>query len=152
MITTRTAKYKEIQDIIEFQILMARETENLELDREQLTLGVEAVFEDRAKGRFYVAVTENEDVVGCLLTTSEWSEWRNGQVIWIQSVYVKSEYRGQGVFKKLFNHVKSIMEDEKSIRGIRLYAEKENIRAHQVYKSLGMNNDHYYLFELMKDF
>lgn len=152
MISIRTAKFKEINDIIEFQILMARETENLELDREQLTHGVEAVFEDRAKGVYYVAVTENEEVVGCLLTTYEWSEWRNGQVIWIQSVYVKVEYRSQGIFKKLFGHITAMMEEEKSFKGIRLYAEKENIRAHQVYKTLGMNNDHYLMFELMKDF
>ena len=152
MINIRAAKFKEIPDIIEFQILMARETENLELDREQLTHGVEAVFEDRAKGVYYVAVTENEEVIGCLLTTYEWSEWRNGQVIWVQSVYVKVEHRGKGIFKQLFGYIKTIMEGEKSIKGIRLYAEKENIRAHQVYKNLGMNNDHYLLFELMKDF
>lgn len=152
MITVRTAKFKEIETIIEFQVLMARETENLELDREQLKLGVEAVFEDSAKGKYFVAVDDDEKVVGCLLTTYEWSEWRNGQVIWIQSVYVRHEHRGQGTFKKLFNHVKMMMESEKSIKGIRLYAEKENIRAHQVYKTLGMNNDHYLMFELMKEF
>ncbi|MEL7004527.1 MAG: GNAT family N-acetyltransferase [Bacteroidota bacterium] len=152
MNTIRPAKFKEIKDIIEFQILMARETENLELDREQLSHGVEAVFEDRAKGTYYVAVNEAEEVVACLLTTYEWSEWRNGQVIWIQSVFVKAEYRGQGIFKKLFAYIKDIVDQDKTLKGIRLYAEKENIRAHQVYKSLGMNNDHYLMFELMKEF
>lgn len=152
MISIRAAKFKEIQDIIEFQILMARETENLELDRKELTHGVEAVFEDRARGVYYVAVSEEEQVVGCLMTTFEWSEWRNGQVLWIQSVYVKPEYRGQGIFKKLFGHIKNIMNEDKSVKGIRLYAEKDNLRAHNVYQNLGMNNDHYLLFELMKDF
>lgn len=152
MIKIRTAKFKEIDDIVEFQILMARETENIELDRKQLTSGVQAIFEDRAKGIYYAAVDENDNLVGCLLTTYEWSEWRNGQVIWIQSVYVKVEHRSQGIFKQLFAYIKSMMEQDKTLKGIRLYAEKENIRAHHVYKSLGMNNDHYLMFELMKDF
>lgn len=151
MITVRAARYKELDTIVDFQLKMARETEALELDRKQLHKGIEAVFEDYNKGIYYVAEADDE-VVACLLTTPEWSEWRNGTVLWIQSVYVRKGYRGKGVFRKMYEYIKQMVELEDDLKGIRLYVEKNNFNAQKVYQAIGMNGDHYQFFEWMKTF
>ncbi|ELR72822.1 Acetyltransferase, GNAT family [Fulvivirga imtechensis AK7] len=151
MITVRAAKYKELDTIVNFQVKMARETEGLELDQKQLKKGVEAVFEDFNKGAYYVA-EDSDRIVACLLTTPEWSEWRNGTVLWIQSVYVIEDYRGQGVFRTMYEHIKAMVEHDDDMKGIRLYVEKNNLSAQKVYKAIGMNGDHYQFFEWMKTF
>lgn len=149
MSTIRPAKFRELEIIADFQVLMAKETENLDLNKEVILTGIEAVFEDPGKGQYYVAI-ENEDVIGCLLITPEWSEWRNGTVYWIQSVYIKEEHRGKGVFKELYQYIKELVSHEPDLVGIRLYVEKKNTNAQKVYKKLGMNNEHYELFEWLK--
>lgn len=131
---------------------MAHETEDLDLDRDALYKGIAAVFEDPNKGIYYVAVNEKDEVVGCLLTTPEWSEWRNGTVVWIQSVYVRKKFRGQGVFKKMYNFLKEMVEADEQLKGLRLYVEKENVAAQKVYTALGMKDEHYHFFEWMKEF
>ncbi|MDX1627378.1 MAG: GNAT family N-acetyltransferase [Fulvivirga sp.] len=151
MITVRHAKFKELEIITDFQIKMARETEDLDLDQSVVEAGVEAVFEDAAKGIYYVAVNEKEEVLGCLMTTDEFSDWRNGTVIWIQSVYVKPEARKQGVFKALYQHIKDLVVDEEAYKGLRLYVEGHNITAQRAYINLGMTSDHYKMYEWMKE-
>jgi GNAT superfamily N-acetyltransferase len=145
----RKAKFKELETIVDFQILMASETEDMKLDKETLISGVEAVFEDPGKGTYYVA-TEEEVVIACLLITPEWSEWRNGTVWWIQSVYVVKEHRGKGIFKALYNYIKAMVEGDETLKGIRLYVEKENTKAQAVYEKLGMTAEHYKLYEWLK--
>ncbi len=130
---------------------MARETEELELDRETCGKGVAAVFDDQSLGRYFVA-EENGEVVGSLLITYEWSDWRAGMVWWIQSVYVVPELRRQGVYRGLYEHVQKIVQDDESVSGIRLYVDRRNTRAQQVYETLGMNGEHYLVFEWMKHF
>lgn len=146
----RHAKFKELEIIAEFQVLMAFETEQLELETSVIIEGMEAVFEDINKGQYYVAVDDNDEVIGCLLVTPEWSEWRNGTVLWIQSVYVKKEHRGKGVYKQLYSHIKNQVENSPDLVGIRLYVEKENTKAQAVYEKLGMNGEHYKLYEWLK--
>lgn len=148
-ITCRDANLRDLLDIVSFQIAMARETEDFELNRHVCTRGVEAVFEDRQLGRYFVAESGN-DVVGSLLITPEWSDWRNGVVWWIQSVYVKPEHRRKGVYAALYQHVKKIAEGNESVKGIRLYVDRRNTAAQDVYRRLGMNGDHYQVFEWMK--
>ena len=145
----RNARNEEISVIADFQVLMARETEGLQLDKGTILKGIESVFNDPNKGQYYVYLIDNE-LVGCLLTTPEWSEWRNGTVLWIQSVYVKEPFRGMGVFKELYEHIQAIVSQNSNLVGIRLYVEKENINAQKVYKKMGMNGDHYKLFEWLK--
>ena len=135
--------------IIEFQLAMARETEDLDLDRDILTRGVQAVFADPSKGRYFVAENGGR-VIGSLMITYEWSDWRNGMVWWIQSVYVIPEFRRRGVYAGLYQHVKAMVEAEPSIRGIRLYVDNRNTSAQQVYTRLGMEGEHYRVFEWMK--
>jgi ribosomal protein S18 acetylase RimI-like enzyme len=149
MVTVRDARKNDINSIVEFQINMAEETENLILHEDVITPGVEAVFDDHNKGRYFVAEFEN-DVAGSLLITYEWSDWRNGLVLWIQSVYVKSEYRGKGIFKSFYKHIQQIMdENPEEYKGIRLYVDKTNIGAQKVYDAVGMNGNHYQMYEWM---
>jgi GNAT superfamily N-acetyltransferase len=145
----RDADPDDAEAIIEFQIAMARETEELGLDRNILTRGVEAVFADASKGRYFVAEHDGR-VVGSLLITYEWSDWRNGLVWWIQSVFVIPEFRRRGVYAGLYSHVKTMVDADAAIRGIRLYVDTRNIAAQQVYARLGMHGEHYKVFEWMK--
>ncbi len=135
--------------IVEFQIAMARETEDLELDRDICAKGVAAVFDDSRHGFYLIAELEGK-VVASTMITYEWSDWRNGVVWWIQSVYVMPEARGQGVYKGLYAYVQELANDDDNVRGIRLYVDKRNARAQQVYAKLGMNGEHYQVFEWMK--
>jgi GNAT superfamily N-acetyltransferase len=151
MVTYREATPHDARTIVEFQVAMARETEELELDRGTLDDGVAAVFEDASRGRYFVAV-DGDRVAGSLLITYEWSDWRNGVVWWIQSVYVIPELRGQGVYAGLYRHVQQIVNGDPLVKGIRLYVDRRNIRAQQVYTRLGMNGEHYSVFEWMKEF
>jgi GNAT superfamily N-acetyltransferase len=145
----RDATRADVPAIIDFQLAMARETEELELDREVLTRGVNALFTDPNLGRYYVAEADRR-VIGSLMITYEWSDWRNGMVWWIQSVYVIPEFRRRGVYGGLYSHVKTIVEPDPSIRGIRLYVDNRNQSAQQVYARLGMEGEHYRVFEWMK--
>ncbi len=140
----------DISSIVEFQCNMARETEDLKLDPAIVKSGVEAVFNDPNKGRYYVA-KEKDETIGCLLTTPEWSEWRNGTVLWIQSVYVSAAHRGRGVYRALYSYIQDQVREDEHLRGVRLYVDKRNQIAQKVYASLGMDNQHYELFEWMKN-
>ncbi len=150
MIDIRQADITEIDIIADFQVKMALETENFELDRDTVTKGITAVFNDNTKGVYYVA-TENNNVIGSLLTTFEWSDWRNGYVWWIQSVYVSPENRGKKVFSLMYNYIKKCVTDNSNVKGLRLYVDNTNINAQNVYNAMGMNGDHYSLFEWIKE-
>jgi ribosomal protein S18 acetylase RimI-like enzyme len=145
----RKAKSQDLNSIIDFQLAMARETENIELDYQTLEKGVSGVLNDPHKGQYYVAEIQGE-VIGSLLTTFEWSDWRNGTVLWIQSVYVKPQFRRKGVYSNLYLHLKKEVLENPMLKGIRLYADKSNVAAHKTYRKLGMNPDHYTTFEWLK--
>lgn len=149
MVTIREAKFHDAAFITQFQLLMALETEKITLDESIVTKGVEAVFEDRAKGTYIVAEKDG-NVIASLLLTPEWSDWRNGIMLWIQSVYVLPQHRGRGVYRQMYEFVKTKMESDKRIMGVRLYVDNTNTAAQKVYSSLGMNGEHYTTFEWMK--
>jgi len=145
----RKAFDTEAETIVNFQVAMALETENLVLDKATVQQGVAAVFADVNKGTYYVAEIDGQ-IAGSLLITYEWSEWRNGTVWWIQSVYIDHKYRGKGVYKAMYTYLKNIVSTDDTLKGIRLYVEKTNTRAIEVYKALGMTDQHYNLFEWLK--
>ncbi len=145
----RKATTKDIASIVDFQLKMAAETEEIVLDSETVVKGVTAVIEDATKGQYYVTEI-NKNVVASLLTTFEWSDWRNGTILWIQSVYVLKEYRRKGVYRKMYSYIKDLVLDNQKLNGIRLYADKSNFTAHKTYQELGMNHDHYITFEWLK--
>lgn len=144
------ARIGDLNTLVEFQLKMAMETEELKLDREILIKGVKAVYEDPAKARYFVARIE-ERVVGMLMITLEWSDWRNGWVWWIQSVYVEQEFRKDGIFRSMYTYIRNVVENSDSIRGLRLYVDKRNIKAQKVYNALGMTGEHYTTYEWMKN-
>ncbi len=148
-ILIRNATEHDLPEIITFQLHMAMETEDLMLDKETLSKGVHNLFHDKAKGLYWVAEVDGE-VVGSLMTNFEWSDWRNGQVVWIQSVYVKPAFRGKRVFSKMYNHLKQWVVNHDDLKGLRLYVEKTNSNAQRVYEALGMSADHYILYEWLK--
>jgi len=147
----REATPDDVPTIVRFQMEMARETEGLDLDLQTLTEGVRAVFGGDRYGRYFVA-EQHGQVIACTLITYEWSDWRNGSVWWIQSVYVIPELRRQGVYAGLYAYIKRIAEQDHRVKGIRLYVDRRNTRAQTVYTRLGMNGDHYQVFEWMKIF
>lgn len=149
-ITIREATEKDIPSIIDFQLKLALETESITLDIATLTQGVHKLFKDSTKGRYYVAKESNE-VIGCLMTTYEWSDWRCGTVIWIQSVYVIATHRGKGIYKKMYEYIQQMVNRDPDLRGIRLYVDKTNKPAQLVYEKLGMNSEHYQVCEWMKN-
>ncbi len=149
MVQIRIATEEDKDFIAGFQMKMAKETENLTLDAETLNEGVLRVLRDPEKGKYFVA-DDNGRVVASLLITYEWSDWRNQWVLWIQSVYVLPEYRQKGVFKALYQHIKSWATRDNGVAGIRLYVDKTNKKAIEVYRRLGMDGEHYQLFEWMK--
>jgi GNAT superfamily N-acetyltransferase len=151
MIDYRQATPSDVPVIVDFQVAMARETEELDLDREVCIRGVQAVFDDDSRGRYFLAQSEGT-VIASLMITYEWSDWRNGNVWWIQSVYVRPEFRRQGVYAGLYLHVQRLVQADDSVRGIRLYVDRRNVSAQQVYARLGMNGEHYQVFEWMKTF
>ncbi len=150
MVHIRPATIAEKDRIVDFQIKMAWQTEKLALNRTTLQHGVGAVFADAAKGTYYVATNE-EQVIASLLVTYEWSDWRNGTIWWIQSVFVEEAFRGQGVFKAMYQFLKEKVENSPALMGLRLYVEKTNLPAQKVYEAIGMNGDHYHFFEWMKE-
>jgi GNAT superfamily N-acetyltransferase len=145
----RDATNSDAAGIVDFQIAMAAETEDFALDRKICTKGVQAVFADRSLGRYFVVEADSQ-LVASLMITLEWSDWRNGVVWWIQSVYVRPEFRRGGVYAGLYNHVKQIAERDPNVRGIRLYVDRRNTSAQEVYRRMGMNGEHYQVFEWMK--
>lgn len=148
-IIIREASLGDAKTIIDFQIKMAWETEKLNLDRAVLEKGVISVFNDPHKGTYFVA-EDNGRVVASLLITFEWSDWRNATVWWIQSVFVIEGYRGKGVFKKMYQFISEKVKKIPSLAGLRLYVEKSNAAAQCVYEKLGMNGNHYQMYEWFK--
>jgi len=149
--TYRAAALADVANIVRFQIAMARETEDLALDPAVVGKGVAAVCDDASRGRYYVAERDGS-VIGSLLITYEWSDWRNGAVWWIQSVYVVPEARRQGIYAGLYAHIRELAQADPQVRGIRLYVDRRNTGAQRVYTRLGMNGEHYQVFEWMKEF
>ena len=145
----RKATSGDLASIVDFQLLMASETEEILLDKTVVTKGVLAVLKDKLKGQYYIAELEGK-VVSSLLTTFEWSDWRNGTVLWIQSVYVLQEFRRKGIYRSMYSFIKEEVLRDENLKGIRLYADKSNFPAQKTYKSLGMSPDHYVTFEWLK--
>ncbi len=149
MVEIRKGERHDLGRIVEFQMRMAEETEGFKLDREVVIEGVRGVFEEPTRGTYWVAEQDGE-ILGVCLAIPEWSDWRNGTVLWIHSLYVVPEARGHGVFKKLYGYLKKQVEESPGLMGLRLYVDKKNRLAQGVYERLGMSKDHYELYEWLK--
>ncbi len=145
-ISIRAANASDTDFLVDCNTAMALETEHKVLDREVLTRGTEAVFAQPGRG-FYRIAERGGAPVGCLLVTFEWSDWRNGDWWWIQSVYVSRNARRGGVFRALYADVEQRARATPGVVGLRLYVENENRNAQATYAALGMHDAGYRLLE-----
>lgn len=142
----RPATAGDITHLVDWNAAMAEETEGKTLDRTVLARGVSAVLDDPARG-FYLIAEETGTPLGGLMVTREWSDWRNGDFWWLQSVYVRPEARGRGIFSALFAAVETRAREAGAV-GLRLYVERDNTRAQRVYAARGMSPTAYHLYEI----
>lgn len=142
-------RYGEEEDkgvLTGFQLKMAEETEGLQLDENTVAKGVSQLIHDRGKGFYLVAENDNHDVLGCLIITYEWSDWRNGWIWWIGSLFVEKVYRKQGVFRQLLEKTISLSR-ENNVKALRLYMDENNETAHAAYLRSGFKISNYKLLE-----
>jgi GNAT superfamily N-acetyltransferase len=145
-VTVREATPTDQGHIVGFQQRMALETEGKSLDVGLLELGVASVFQSRDKG-FYLVAEADDQVVGSLLITYEWSDWRNANFWWVQSVYVDAPWRRRGVYRAMHAYIHGIANSRDDICGVRLYVERSNHVAQRTYDSMGMSRSHYDMYE-----
>lgn len=147
-LTIRKAQIDDAGTITNFNIAMAKETEDKDLEYDTIHNGVKNLFANPHYG-FYIVTEVDGQIAGCLMVTYEWSDWRNGLFWWIQSVYIHPDYRRKGIYRTMYSFVKKLALKEKNICGFRLYVEKENINAQHAYTALGMTECQYKMFEDM---
>ena len=145
-LSIRPAHDKDLDAIVSNNLAMAHETEGKHLDKLVARNGAQAVLADPQKG-FYLLAESSGRMLGQLQVTFEWSDWRNGNFWWIQSVFVHPEHRRQGVYSALHKHLIQMAKDRKGVCGIRLYTSKNNLTAQATYMSLGMQQSRYALYE-----
>lgn len=143
----RAARPDDLDTLVEFNAAMARETEDKELDRAVLRAGTAAVLADPARG-FYLVAECDGAVAGCLMITHEWSDWRNGDWWWIQSVYVAPAFRRRGVYRALHAETERRARATPEVIGLRLYVERDNHHAQRTYAALGMTPASYDIYAL----
>lgn len=142
----RAACFEDWPTIVEFNQLLAAETEGKQLEFEKIRHGVQELLKDPSKGRYFVACTD-QGIVGQMMHTWEWSDWRNGQIWWLQSVYVREDYRRAGVFRQIYEHVQNLAQADDNVVGLRLYVEGDNTRAHATYERMGLAPAGYFVME-----
>lgn len=142
----RLANAADADEFVQFNQAMAFETEGKQLDPNVVGPAVAAVFADERKG-FYVVAEDDDRVVGGLMITYEWSDWRNAWFWWIQSVYIHPEARGRKIYTKLYAFVKEIAREAGDVYGIRLYVENDNSLAQRIYEKVGMEQSHYLMYD-----
>ena len=147
-LTIRIATRDDAETIAGFNVAMARETEDKPLDPDVVRAGVKGLLDEPNRG-FYLVAARDSVVVGSLMITTEWSDWRNGTFWWVQSVYVRPEARRQGVYSALYAAVKERAAATDTVCGVRLYVERDNAGARQTYQALGMRETSYRMYEEM---
>ena len=146
----RKAKLEDLEDIVEFNIQMANETEGKKLEKNVVREGVKSVLNNMLIGFYLVAEDNNRNKILCgqLLVIFEWSDWRNKNVWWIQNVYVDNKFRNKKVFSQLYRCVADMATSEKNVAGLKLYVEKNNESAKRIYESLGMKKVPFEMYEI----
>ena len=146
MILIRYATLQDTNVIARFNSAMAMETENKQLSSKTVVDGVHTALSNKEYG-FYLIAESDGNPVGQLMITKEWSDWRNGEFWWLQSVYVDKGFRGQGIYRKLYDKVKGLAKADGNVCGLRLYVDNNNKHAQNVYSKLGMQETNYTLYE-----
>ena len=144
-IIIREACDTDLKTLVDFNRALAEESENLSLDKDILQLGIIKAME--LKDCNYFVAELNGDLVGQSMITSEWSDWRNGVIWWIQSVYVNPDLRKRGVFTSIFNYIESLAKIKPEVKALRLYVMRSNTLGIKTYETLGMKNSGYIVYE-----
>lgn len=142
----RRADPADADSIVRATAQMAIESEGRALDPDTLAGGVRAVLDDESLGRFWVAVADGR-IVGQIMITKEWSDWRNAEMWWVQSVYVDPGVRRKGIFTALYRYVEHLAREDSGCCGIRLYVERDNAGARKTYAALGMSEPGYVVMQ-----
>jgi ribosomal protein S18 acetylase RimI-like enzyme len=145
----RRATRRDAPALIAFNSAMALETEGKLLLPRVIGAGVRGLLRRPDSGFYTVAALDGE-VIAALMVTKEWSDWRNGDFWWIQSVYVRPEYRRRGIYTRLHKHLRALAARERAVCGFRLYVDRNNRRAQATYRASGMQRTHYLVFEQLK--
>lgn len=149
MIKFLVATLKHLEVIVQYQCALALETESLKLNRDTVTRGVQSLIENQAMGH-YLLIEYDQKIVGTTMILKEWSDWRAQEVWWIHSLYIQPDCRGKRLYSALYEDLQLKAKNEPKCAGIRLYVDRSNSHAIQVYQKLGMNDQHYTLFEWLK--
>jgi len=144
--TVRVATPADAPVVADFNRLLAEESEGKSLDMAVLGPGVRQALADPRRALYFVA-DDAGTVLGQIMVTFEWSDWRNGWLWWIQSVYVRPEARRRGVFRSLFHHVEGLARNDPEVVGLRLYVDNGNRAAQDTYQQLGMRPAGYFVLE-----
>ncbi len=144
-IFVREAEQSDVSTLIEYNLSLADETESISLDKNILRLGIEKTLELN-DCRYLVAELDNK-IVGQTMLTSEWSDWRNGVIWWMQSVYVNPDYRKRGVFQSILKYIENLAEKTLEVKALRLYVMDDNQIARRAYQNLGIKNSSYLVYE-----
>ena len=145
-ISIRESRPQDLEVIVRFNSAMALETEGKILKPEIVTRGVKRALEDPERSRYFLAESDGK-VIGQIMFTLEWSDWRDAWFWWIQSVFVDPDYRGRGVFSRLYRFLYDLARDDPEVCGLRLYVETANDHAQNVYHALGMEKTGYLVME-----
>jgi ribosomal protein S18 acetylase RimI-like enzyme len=148
-IRIRPATAGDAEALVDFAAAMALETERKVLLRDVISTGVHHLLAHPGMG-FYLIAESDGEVAGSLMVTTEWSDWRNGNFWWVQSVYVRPEFRRRGVYRQLYEYLQKRAAEDPAVCGFRLYVERDNLRAQATYRAAGMEQTHYILFEELK--
>lgn len=148
-VVIRKAVPQDVPVLVSFNCAIALETENKRLMPDIVAAGIRHLIAHADLG-FYIVAERGNEIAGALMVTTEWSDWRNGIFWWIQNVYVRPDCRRQGIYRQLYQQLQSWAEEDPAVCGFRLYVEKENFIAQQTYKSLGMEETPYWIFEALK--
>ena len=148
-INIRLAQLSDAKEIASFNQTMAKETEEKVLQPDVIFAGVNTLLKDPSQG-FYIVAELDSKVVGCLMITREWSDWRNGVFWWIQSVFIQEEYRRRGIYRRMYEFIKELASGQEDVCGFRLYVEQDNTIAQETYSALGMTQLPYLMFEESK--
>lgn len=145
----RPARREDVDQLCDFQVAMALESEGMRLNRDTVRLGIQTFLQMPDHGVYYV-ITSAEQILGCGMVQYEWSDWRARRVLWLHSVYVLPQFRRNGCFRTFYAFLQERVQSTADLAGIRLYVDRKNTQAEATYRRLGMTDEHYKLFEWMK--
>ena len=145
-ILVRNATASDIDAIVEYNQRLAQESEGKRLDPAIISAGVRRGFKSPELCRYFVAEVDGR-VVGTTMLTYELTDWRDGVVWWLQSVFIEPEYRRHGVFRAIYRHIEALAREHPDVRALRLYVHRDNERAMRTYEAVGMERAGYELYE-----